>query len=141
MPANGLLAKRARKKYGPRPDERRYGRERLFTRIERLVSPFAQIKSDENPHYPRDVKRFFPHAVHKRYKGRRGSSTGQGELKVGGFDPLYSLNHTFAKMRADVNRLIRKTWCTTKHSGELHRHLMLFAHYHNKNLPPPPSTR
>ena len=139
MPANGLLVKRA-EKYGPRPDERRAGRRRLFTKIQGLVDPFAEIKSDENPHYPKDVKEFFPLAKHKRYLGKRGASTGQGELKQVPFDPLFSLNHTCAKMRADINRLIRKTWCTTKQPGELYRHLMLFANYHNKNLPPTVAT-
>jgi len=136
MPASGMLAKKA-KKYGPRLDERRLGRRRLFQGIQGLVSPFADIKSDHNPHYPSVVKEFFPLATHKRYMGKRGSQGGQGELKKVRFDPLYCLNHTCAKMRADINRLIRKTWCTTKNSRELKRHLMLFANYHNKNLPPP----
>lgn len=135
MPASGLLVDKA-KKYGPRIDERSSGRKRLFQKIETLVNPFAEIKSDENPHYPKIVKEFFPNGVHKRYLGKRGSLRGQGELKKVKFDPLFSLNHTCAKMRADINRLIRKTWCTTKQSGELNRHLLLFANYHNKNLPP-----
>lgn len=139
MPANGMLVNKA-KKYGPRPDERRFARRRLFQSIQNLVSPFAEIRSDHNPHYPGDVKEFFPLATHKRYMGKRGSQGGQGELKKVQFDPLFSLNHTCAKMRADINRLIRKTWCTTKHSGELKRHLLLFANYHNKNLPPAPAT-
>ena len=139
MPANGLLVERA-KKYGPRRDERREGRRRLFSKIQDLIDPFVEIKSDQNPHYPTDVKEFFPKARHKRYLGKRGSLGGQGELKKVKFDPLFSLNHTCAKMRADINRLIRKTWCTTKSPGELYCHLMLFADYHNKNLPPAIST-
>jgi hypothetical protein len=140
MPASGLLAKRAREKYGYRPDERKYARHKLFKSIQNLVDPFAEIKSDANPHYPALVKELFPHAIHKQYMGKRGSLGGQGELKKVKFDPLYSLNHTCAKMRADINRLIRKTWCTTKNAGELHRHLMLFADHHNRNLPPSEST-
>lgn len=136
MPANGLLAKKSRAKYGPRGDERAFARKRLFVKIQDLVDCFAEIKSDSNPHYLADVKEFFPHSVHKRYLGKRGSTGGQGELKKVKFDPLFSLNHTCAKMRADINRLIRKTWCTTKSPGELYRHLMLFADYHNKNLSP-----
>jgi len=140
MPASGLLADRARKKYGYRADERRAARRRLFRKIQSQVDPFAEIKSDSNPHYESVVKEFFPYATHKRYLGKRGSVGGQGELKKVKFDPLFSLNHTCAKMRADINRLIRKTWCTTKSQGELYRHLMLFANYHNKNLPPADST-
>lgn len=139
MPASGMLVEKA-KKYGPRPDERRHGRRRLFQKIQDFVSPYAEIKSDANPNYPRIVKEYFPHATHKRYLGKRGSGGGQGELKKVKFDPIFSLNHTCAKMRADINRLIRKTWCTTKSAGELHRHLMLFANFHNKNLPPDPVT-
>jgi len=139
MPANGLLAKKA-KKYGRRIDDRKNGRCRLFTKIQSLVVPFVEIRSDHNPHYPPDVKEFFPFAKHKRYFGKRGSLGGQGELKKTGWDPLFSINHTCAKMRADINRLIRKTWCTSKDSRELYRHLMLFANYHNKNLPPAFST-
>ena len=139
MPASGMLVKKA-KKYGLRIDDRKYGRRRLFAKIQSLVDPMVEIRSDQNPHYPPDVKEFFPHAHHKRYLGKRGSLGGQGELKKIKWDPLFSINHTCAKMRADVNRLIRKTWCTTKSSGELYRHLMLFANYHNKNLPPALST-
>lgn len=136
MPAKGPLKRRA-EKYGYRRDERRKARKRLLRGLQDLVDPFAEIKSDSNPHYPKDVKQFFPNAVHKRYLGKRGSLGGQGELKKVKFDPLFSLNHTCAKMRADINRLIRKTWSTTKRMDQLEAHLHLFANYHNKNLPPP----
>lgn len=139
MPVSGLLVNRAQK-YAPRKDERRSARRRLFENIGSLVSPHVEIRSDSNPHYPQDVKEFFPLSIHKRFRGKRGSLSGQGELKKVKFDPLFSLNHTCAKMRADINRLIRKTWCTTKSANELYWHLMLFADYHNKNLPPTPST-
>ena len=81
MPAKGLLAKKAIKKYGYRKDERKDGRERLFRRIERIVSESCLIESDENPHYPESVKEYFPESVHETFKGRRGCVTGQGELR------------------------------------------------------------
>jgi hypothetical protein len=58
--------------------------------------------------------------------------TGQGELKVGGFDPIFSLNHTCAMLRANINRLFRKTWCTTKKMEMLEHHLAIYALYHNE---------
>jgi hypothetical protein len=134
MPAKGRLTKIALKKYGPRKDERALGRERLFRRIQGLISKTALIKSDENPHYIYDVKRFFPQAQHQRYKGQRGSIVGQGELKKIRFDPLFSLNHTCAMFRANVNRLLRKTWCTTKNRERLRFHLTMYAVFHNKFL-------
>ena len=135
MPAKGLLTHIARKKYGLRLDKRAQGRKKLMQNLKKLVIPKASIKSDENPHYPNDVKKFFPQVKHFTYKGRRGSIVGQGELKKIGFDPLFSLNHTCAVLRERVNRLKRKTWSTTKKPERLTLHLALAALHHNLNLP------
>ena len=136
MPAKGLLAKHARKKYGYRADGRAKARDRLFLQIKDLVSETATIKSDLNPHYAPSVKKHFPKATHIGFKGQRGRSQGLGELKKVGFDPLFSLNHTCAMFRANVNRLFRKTWCTTKRADRLYAHLMIYAEYHNEHLKP-----
>ncbi len=133
MRAKGLLIHKA-KKYEPRWDTRTSGRRQLFQKIQGLVEEDVFIKSDQNPHYERDVKEFFPKSKYVQFPGQRGAKTGQGELKKIGFDPLFSLNHTCAKMRADINRLIRKTWCTTKKAENLYYHLAIFADYHNQNL-------
>jgi hypothetical protein len=133
MPAKGLLVEKA-KKYGHRADERAQGRERLFSELKPLLHPQAMVKSDSNPHYPKDVKRHFPEAHHVTYKGRRGSNTGGGELKEGGFDPLFSLNHTCASLRMNITRLLRKTWYTTKRPDRLRANLLLYAVYHNSYL-------
>jgi len=133
MPAKGLLVKKARK-YGYRRDERKRGRAILFQSIQDFVAEEAVIKSDNNPHYPPDVAEYFPKATHRRYEGKRGSLGGQGELKKVKFDPLFSLNHTCAMFRANVNRLFRKTWCTTKRADCLRAHLMIYAQYHNEHL-------
>ncbi|RME16932.1 MAG: transposase, partial [Bdellovibrio sp.] len=80
------------------------------------------------------VRAFFPKATHIQLKGQRGAITGQGELKKTAFDPLFSLNHTCAMFRANVNRLFRKTWCTTKKLQPLIDHLEIYMWYHNKVL-------
>jgi transposase-like protein len=134
MAANGPLAARSMKKYGRRPDERLRARSRLFSKLKTLVEPKALIESDQNPHYPQTVKKFFPDAIHKTYKGQRGSTTGQGEIKRIKFDPLFSLNHTCAMTRANINRLFRKTWCTTKRPDRLFAHLCIYADFHNSTL-------
>lgn len=138
MPCKGLLAKTAMKKYGFRKDMRTIGRGVLFTRIRKYIKPDAVFKSDENPHYPNDVQKYFGPVIHKRYLGRPGATTGQGELKKIGFDPLFSLNHTCAVMRARVSRLIRRTWNTTKKPDRLVQHLSLAVLHHNLNLQIPP---
>ncbi len=134
MPAKGMLSRIAVKKYGRRKDKRPKGRAQLFAAIAPFVARDALIKSDQNPHYPADVKKYFPHAYHESHKGRRGSVTGQGELKKVRFDPLFSLNHTCAMFRANVNRLFRKTWCTTKRPDRLTAHLNLYVEFHNRDL-------
>jgi len=134
MPATGLLAKKSVQKYGLRPDERPKGLETLFKQIKPVISEVAEIKSDQKPLYPIKVRKYFPKSTHITTKGRKGCVTGQGELKRGGFDPLFSLNHTAAMLRANVNRLFRRTWCTTKKPERLTQHLMVYMSYHNQVL-------
>lgn len=134
MAAKGLLVKRALKKYGPRKDYRKKARRDLFKEIKSEVRTGATIKSDMNPHYEKDVREFFPDCEYETFKGRRGCVVGQGELKAGGFDPLFTLNHTFAMFRANVNRLFRRTWNTTKIPERLSVHIGLYVLYHNLYL-------
>lgn len=136
MAAKGPLAVKSLKKYGWREDQRRKARAKLFTRIRKYVHKDAVIKSDENPHYERDIKKFFPEARYYTYKGRISSLGGQGELKKTGFDPIFSLNHTCAVMRYRTSRLIRKTWNTTKKKERLSLHLALIILHHNLSLKP-----
>ncbi|MCB0391092.1 MAG: transposase [Bdellovibrionales bacterium] len=131
MPAKGLLAKISRKRYGYRKDERSKNRKDLFKYLKKIVHPMADIYSDQSPHYPDTVKRWFPKAQHITTKGRRGCVVGQGELKAGGFDPIFSLNHTFACLRDNLKRLSRRTWCTTKDPKCLEDQIHIYMAYHN----------
>jgi hypothetical protein len=134
MPAKGHLARISLKKYGPRSDERTQVMEELFGHVRARLAAQAEIRSDECPRYPSVIQRMFPGAVHRTTLGRRGCNTGQGELKKTRFDPLFALNHTAAMFRANVNRLIRKTWCTTKNRDRLRDHLTLYMAFHNLSL-------
>lgn len=134
MPAKGLLVKKALKKYGLRVDGRKSARRKLFADLRQIVAERALIESDQNPHYESDVREFFPSATHQVFKGRRGCVVGQGELKGGGFDPLFSLNHTCAMLRANINRLFRRTWCTTKKIEGLREQIAIYAKSHNQRI-------
>ncbi len=136
MPAKGHLSRVALRKYGPREDRRSEGWNTLFEKLKPVVSPTAVWLSDKNPHYPRHLHRHHPEASHRTTPGRRGCIAGQGELKKIGFDPLFSLNHTCAMLRANLNRLFRRTWCTTKTKQGLIDHLSLYVNYHNRMLTP-----
>jgi len=134
IPAFGHLAKLSRKKYGRRSNLHRYGMQALFSKIQNCVGLNALIKSDEHKAYPEFVKRYFPLAKYQRYKGGRGCIAGQGELKKLHYDPLFVLNHSFAMMRANINRLFRRTWCTTKDPVMLKNHLDIYISFHNSYL-------
>ena len=131
MPAKGLLASISLKKYGRRQDHRPEAADALFKELRGAISENPLIRTDKNPKYPSWLKPHFENARHTTTKGRRGCVVGQGELKRGGFDPLFSLNHTAAMFRANVNRLARRTWATTKRPDYLLAHLEIYAAYHN----------
>jgi hypothetical protein len=133
-PAKGLLTRKALKKYGPRPDLRPKAWDELMRTLKPCLSKTVIITSDENPHYPKYILKHHPEATHIQVKGGRAASTGQGELKKLIFDPIFALNHTCAMLRANLNRLFRKTWCTTKNIQGLQDHLDLYVAYHNKVL-------
>jgi len=122
------------KKYGPRKDERSKKGRALLENLRPLLSETAVIVTDSNPHYPGWIKRSLPGVKHVQVEGRKSSTTGQGELKKIGFDPIFSLNHTAAMKRANINRLFRKTWCTTKRPDRLEAHLATYVRFHNQVL-------
>ena len=132
MPAKGLLVDKARKKYGYRRDHRPQALKRMLEELLPIVEPTAVFKSDESPRYPGALKHVFPRATHVTTKGGRSAIVGQGELKKLAWDPIFALNHTAAMMRANLNRLFRRTWCTTKTIQGLSDHLALYCAFHNR---------
>jgi hypothetical protein len=135
MPANGPLAELSRAKYGKRADER----PEAWRSALNMAKPFLKtdhlaLTSDMHRSYPKVIKEILPNAVHIRKRSRRACVAGQGELKKGGHDPMFPLNHTAAMHRANINRLIRKTWCTTKRPDRLLSHLWLYMLWHNVHI-------
>lgn len=131
MPAKGHLAKISRRKYGYRKDERHKNWDELLYSLKSGLEETVCFKSDENPHYRKPIKKHFPRSTHQSYPGARGAVNGQGELKKLKFDPLFSLNHTCAMLRANLNRLFRRTWCISKTLQGLEHHLWLYVTFHN----------
>lgn len=131
MPAKGRLAKLSRKKYGPRADRRPTAIRKTLSFIKDYPS-LTIVKSDMSPRYPKYVKEVLPQVTHITFKGRRACVVGQGELKAGGWDPLFSLNQTAARIRDLIKRLSRRTWCTTKLISRLQMFLDIFMCHFNK---------
>lgn len=134
IPAFGLLAKLSRRKYGPRKNEHDQKIDGLLRTLVPHLPSQGRIDSDEHRAYPPVIRRHFPAWQHKTFKGQRASVAGQGELKTKSWDPLFSVNHTLAMLRANINRLIRRTWCTTKNPKNLMHHFWIYADFHNSKL-------
>ena len=134
MPPTGHLAKKSYEKYGWREDHRSQGIEELLRKIKPRLVCAPTFLSDKHPYYPCKVRKVFPQAIHKTVKGAKACVVGQGELKRQGNDPLFIVNHTLAMLRANINRLFRRTWCTTKKPKRLEDHLYIYAHFHNTCL-------
>lgn len=134
IPAFGHLATISRAKYGGRPSNHKQALSNVFEQIKNIVKPNAKIESDEHKLYPHFVKKYFPDSHYVRHKSIVGCVAGQGELKRTHFDPLFKINHTFAMLRANINRLFRRTWCTTKDPQMLMHHLQLYIEFHNSYL-------
>jgi len=139
IPASGLIAKRAREKYGKRPDRSGAMRRKVLANTAPYISPSALIESDEHQRYAREIKKVLPNSTLVQHRSVRGSLTGQGELKRTGFDPLFGINHTLAMMRDNIKRLTRRTWCTTKRASALDDIIAIYMHYHNTRLIKPNS--
>lgn len=126
IPAFGHLAKIAKEKYGKRVDQSHQLRQQLFKQLSDVLPSDVTFKTDGLTQYAQLIRRYFPNSEHEVFISDRGAIVGQGELKKTRFDNLFSINHTFATMRAKVNRLNRKTWCTTKKPERLADHIDIF---------------
>lgn len=134
MPAKGPLAAISRKKYGRRKDERKKEFQAVLNIVKPLAASDLWIVSDKKSVYPSWIKEVLPDAVHFKTKGRRGCVAGYGEMKEGGRDPLFYLNHTAATIRDNLARMLRRTWCGTKIMSSLQDALDLHADYHNEMM-------
>ena len=135
IPAFGLLAKKSISKYGKRKNEFHENHNQLIKELAFVIDKFAVIESDKNKQYSISVSNNLPQSKIIQFDSRKASSNGYGELKIRNQrDPLFVINHTCAMFRANINRLARRTWNTTKNVEKLQSHLDIFIHYYNSFL-------
>jgi transposase-like protein len=136
IPAKGHFASRSRKKYGPRPNERRGALEKLFKNLKLTLSNDPiEVITDGASIYAGFVRRFFPRAKHtvvlsRSLKEKKRELVFHNENKRI-FDPMFALNQRCAKLRQDIRRLSRRSWCTTKKIEYLEANLKLYAEHNN----------
>ena len=130
MPAKGRLAAFSRMKYGPRKDERP---QKIIEALMNVKNQLRQrpflISADANPGYPKAVEKVFSGVAFVQYnqsKKEKKREKLHEKLHKKRFDPLFAVNHKCALLRRRINRLARKSWCTTKKPANLQLHLDLF---------------
>lgn len=130
MPAKGRLAAFSRKKYGRRQDLRSKAiRDAFRFTFSKLNSPPKLVLSDAKPSYKPMVKEFFSearHLVHSREDKDRHRDRLHERYHKKLFDPMFVINQRCAKLRSDIRRLTRRSWCTTKKVENLQLHLDLY---------------
>ncbi|MFZ3229073.1 MAG: hypothetical protein WA160_02620 [Pseudobdellovibrio sp.] len=139
IPAKGHFAELARAKYGPRENEREKVLRELFDHLKSVlkITPLS-ITTDAHPLYPKLVKEFFPEVNHvivvsrKMKEKKRELIHNKIVKKI--FDPMFALNQRCAKIRSDIRRMTRRSWCTTKNIENLKKHLYLYKIYNNNSI-------
>ena len=131
-PPKGRLAKVSYDKYGPRKDEREDILKQCFTELKGLRP--QEIRSDAKPSYRKYVQEFFPgveHKVFNRSEKERHRDRLHEKYQKQTYDPMFVLNQRCAKLRANIRRLTRRSWCTTKLKENLQKHLEIYCFYNN----------
>lgn len=129
--AKGHLAIRSKLKYGLRADEKMAALHRCFKHLKETFLTLPRvIRTDESPLYQNLVRDYFPNSEHETYSSREHIRKKKEMLflnhqkKV--FDPLFPLNQRCAKLRQDIKRLSRRSWCTTKTPANLEKSLAIY---------------
>ncbi len=122
------IAKRAERErtIGKRRSESRAMVGRCFARLAVCHRPHGMVEvvTDKKRAYRTELKRFFPNRVgaHITESSRRARNRS---------NPLFAINHTFAMMRDQVSRLVRRSWGASKDRKALKRHLWIWAAWRN----------
>lgn len=83
----------------------------------------VRVRTDRKPTYATALHRLFG----KRLKHVRVDS---GQHR-GPRNPLFPINHTLARLRDLVSRLVRRSWCASKIRARLERHLWVVIGFRN----------
>lgn len=109
-------------KYNWTVDDRPQEFYRMLRAIEPALAPGCTVITDGHSSYGKWLGKGLANYQHKQLQSP----------STPGYDPLFAINHTFAKMRNDLARLGRKTWTTTKSIKGLEEHLWLWVAWTNR---------
>ena len=134
IPAFGKIAEISKRKYGRRQNLHPKTLDRLLFELRVNIASNCLFKTDEHKKYPGIILKNYPQASHLAHKGERATVAGFGEMKQRAFDPLFQINQILAMFRANMNRLFRRSWNTSKTQASLQDHVDIFIDYFNEEL-------
>ncbi len=126
LKAKGLLKDLSLRKYGTRANESSLSCKRVLKKLDHYVE---EIHTDDKPSYRKLIRKTLPRSNHQTFLSQKDTLETRYNKKE--YDPLFKINQRFAKIRSDMKRLSRRTWCTTKLKENLQRHLNLYMAYNN----------
>ncbi len=130
IPAKGLLAAISRAKYGIRKNNRmEIIQETLTQAAFRTKNTAALIESDAAATYRGSIQKTLGNIMYQRHQRKKNPKVREllfNNTEKRQFDPLFAVNHQCARLRSQIKRLARRSWCTTKKVENLQAHLDLF---------------
>jgi hypothetical protein len=125
MNCHGKMAATSVQKYQRRQDTREQAALAAMADVSVVSKPAITVATDQKKSYPNIIKKALPHAVHVAHPSRRLPANSKQK------DPLFWLNVTCAKLRADLARLSRRTWSASKKPACLQDALDLYVAFSN----------
>ena len=115
---------REEQKHGPRKDQSRKCVKQVLEQLDRhLVGKRLVLRTDQKASYGVLARQLFGDRVrHETTPGRAPRTT---------FNPLFSINSTFAMSRDTCSRMRRKSWLVSKQGRYLELHMSAFVVYRN----------
>jgi hypothetical protein len=134
MRCKGHLAKISRNKYSWTLDTRQSASESVFQTVKKIAPPTVHIITDKKTAYVTWIGNVLPRADHDKFKRKvniKNSYKNNRKQKQKTFEPLFYLNMACAKIRADLARMRRRTWTTTKKMERLQDQLLIYTAWVN----------
>ncbi|RYZ76832.1 MAG: hypothetical protein EOP04_31615 [Proteobacteria bacterium] len=129
MPLKGRLVEKMNREGIPFPeyqDQRPSAYDASFKAINSQAMGYPiTVVTDGYPSYPGYVKRNVEKNPIHQVSLRNASAD---------HDPMFWLNHVCARIRADLSRMGRKTWCVSRSIEALQHHLNIFMEFFNSRM-------
>jgi hypothetical protein len=113
----------------PRRSESQHVVRAVFEQLRSLTrkQPALCVLTDKKPSYVRILRELFRAPDACRCVHRRTPSTRMRDTR----NPLWPINHTLARLRDNLSRLVRETWAAAKQRRWLAAHLAIWICYRN----------